>query len=138
VSTALQVATDLVELASSTEGLIHQTTLKFGALLQTEARRNASQPRTQARPWLGQEVGPRALTGDLRRSINRRTTKLAHTSMVEIGTDAPQGRRLELGFVGVDAAGRHIDQRPYPYLRPALDKIRPAYEAAIAALSVPK
>lgn len=34
------------------------------------------------------------------------------------------GRRLELGFKGVDAAGRTVDQGPRPYLRPTITEER--------------
>jgi hypothetical protein len=47
-------------------------------------------------------------------------------------------RRLELGFSGTDSAGRHYNQPPYPYLRPAYEFIvryvaLPAYKRAWAA-----
>ena len=32
----------------------------------------------------------------------------------------PYALRMELGFVGVDSLGRHYDQAPRPFLRPAL------------------
>lgn len=37
-----------------------------------------------------------------------------------VGTNVIYGRRLELGFVGVDSLGRKISQGPRPWLRPAL------------------
>lgn len=37
-----------------------------------------------------------------------------------VGTNLIYGRRLELGFVGVDSLGRKISQGPRPWLRPAL------------------
>jgi hypothetical protein len=33
-------------------------------------------------------------------------------------------RRLEFGFVGIDAAGRNINQEPRPAMRPALRESR--------------
>ena len=40
-----------------------------------------------------------------------------------VGPDAsvPYAARLEFGFVGVDSLGRHYNQPPYPYMRPAFD-----------------
>jgi hypothetical protein len=37
-----------------------------------------------------------------------------------VGTNVEYARRLELGFVGTDSAGRNINQAPRPFLRPAL------------------
>lgn len=37
-----------------------------------------------------------------------------------VGTDDPQGWRLELGFVGVDSLGRRYDVAPRPHLGPAI------------------
>ncbi len=34
--------------------------------------------------------------------------------------DVPYALRMELGFVGVDSLGRHYNQAPRPFLRPAL------------------
>lgn len=34
-------------------------------------------------------------------------------------------RRLEFGFVGTDAKGRRYSQGPRPFLRPALERVRP-------------
>lgn len=41
-------------------------------------------------------------------------------------------RRLELGFDGVDSAGRVVHQPPYPSLRPAADAIYPNLPENIA------
>lgn len=86
-------------------------TRRYGLLVQTQARANAS-----GRP------GPRAITGHHRRSITSKTTVTPAAVEAIIGPTSPQGRRLELGFVGVDSAGRHYHQPPFPYLQPAMDK----------------
>jgi len=39
-----------------------------------------------------------------------------------IGSNVEYARRIELGFVDVDSLGRKYNQKPYPYLRPALHK----------------
>jgi hypothetical protein len=131
VSSPEQVAFDLIELAATRINLTHKVVVHYGALLQSEVKRNASKPRSGP-------PGPRLLTGNYVRSINRRTTRRADTSVTEVGSNAPQARRLELGFTGVDSLGRHYDQPPYPHYAPALEKIRPAFEAAIAAIGVPR
>ncbi|MFI1177014.1 hypothetical protein [Streptomyces melanogenes] len=43
----------------------------------------------------------------------------------KVGTSAPQARRLEFGFVGVDSLGRRYAQRPYPHLGPAVEQAGP-------------
>ncbi|MEV0446303.1 hypothetical protein AB0I46_46175, partial [Streptomyces spectabilis] len=45
--------------------------------------------------------------------------------VAEVGTNAPQGRRLEFGFVGVDSLGRHYNQPPFPHLGPAVATFGP-------------
>lgn len=52
---------------------------------------------------------PESLSG-----VERTDTKVIGT----VGTDVVYARRLELGFVGIDAAGRNVHQGPRPYLRP--------------------
>lgn len=96
-----------------------------GTLLQTQVKANAS-----GRP------GPRAPTGDYRRSINLRMAGNASTSTASVGTDRPQGRRLEGGFRGTDSLGRSYDQPPYPHFGPAIDKIQPGFEDDITQLAV--
>lgn len=99
-----------------------------GLLLQSAVKRHAAEPRYAARgPGTG---GPRIITGDYNRSITLRVGIL----WADVGTDKPQGRRLELGFVGVDALGRVYDQPPYPHFSPGLDEVREPFIAAIAAI----
>lgn len=86
--------------------------------LQTRVRANAS-----GRP------GPNIVTGDYRRSIS--VVKEGPTSAL-VGTNRPQGRRLEFGFYGVDAIGRTYNQPPYPHFQPAIDQTRPEFVSAVA------
>lgn len=81
--------------------------------------------------------GPNAPTGDYRRDISmqvRREGPLRWTA--EVGTNKPQGRRLEFGFHGTDSLGRFYNQPPYPHFGPAFDEVVPGFEAAIATLLV--
>jgi hypothetical protein len=48
-----------------------------------------------------------------------------------VGTNKPQGRRLEFGFVGEDSLGRSYDQAPLPHFGPALDDEAPRFEQAV-------
>jgi len=44
-----------------------------------------------------------------------------------VTTDAPYGRRLELGFFGQDTLGRYYQQAPQPHVRPAADVVETMY-----------
>lgn len=73
--------------------------------------------------------GPRVRTGDYRRSINMRMITRQHGV---IGTNAPQARRLEFGFVGRDSLGRFYDQAPLPHWRPMEWIMRTRFPNAVA------
>jgi hypothetical protein len=98
-------------------------TRMYGSLLATSVKAHAS-----GRP------GPRTVTGDYRRSITSDVRREGGTAIATVGTTRPQGRRLELGFVGVDALGRHYNQPPFPHFRPALSKIEDAYTLALGGI----
>lgn len=129
-SNADSVAADMAAWATFTRDAVHKTVVTFGALLQTNVKRRASEARTNPRPSPNIE-GPRLLTGNYNRSINRRTTRFAGRSISEVGTNAVQGPRLEMGFDGVDSAGRTVHQQPYPHFGPGLDDTAPAFAAAL-------
>lgn len=79
--------------------------------------------------------GPNAPTGDYRRSIESKFIALPGGGMAMVGTNKPQGRRLEFGFVGRDSLGRNYNQRPFPHFGPALDFIEPAFGAALERIT---
>jgi hypothetical protein len=80
-----------------------------GQLYQTEVRAGAS-----GRP------GPRAVTGDYRRSITLEMGLVGGFPAAIIGTIHPAARRLEWGYVGTDSLGRHVNAPPYPHWDPPL------------------
>jgi len=80
-----------------------------GTLGQARIRGNAS-----GRP------GPNVITGAYRNSWRTETRRLPYGAQCTLGTDAPQGRRLEFGFVGADSLGRQYAQPPFPHVQPAL------------------
>lgn len=57
-------------------------------------------------------------TGTLRRSYH---TEFPTPLVGVVGTDLVYARRVEYGFVGVDALGRFYDQAPRAHLGPAFD-----------------
>lgn len=89
-----------------------------GTLGQARIRGNAS-----GRP------GPNVITGAYRNSWQANTRRIPYGAICTLGTDAPQGRRLEWGFVGADSIGRVYNQPPFPHVQPAL----PFIEATLMA-----
>lgn len=73
--------------------------------------------------------GPRIQTGDYNRSISLEVGVDAGAPTARVGTDKPQGRRLELGFRGTDRLGRTYNQPPFPHFGPGLDEIEPGFTA---------
>lgn len=63
---------------------------------------------------------PKVLYGRLLQSITHEVVRDGHTITARVGTNVIYGRRLELGFVGTDGAGRNVSFAPRPYLRPSL------------------
>lgn len=112
------VASDLIEkIPKVVKARVAKSVRFSGQLLRTKIMANAS-----GRP------GPNAPTGDYRRSWGSRITSHGEQYSVEVGTNAPQGRRLEYGFHGVDSLGRHYDQQPYPHVGPAIETVAPRFE----------
>ncbi|MCX4885864.1 hypothetical protein [Streptomyces sp. NBC_00847] len=64
--------------------------------------------------------GPNVITGAYRNSWQAETHRLPYGAMCTLGTDAPQGRRLEYGFTGTDSLGRSYNQPPFPHVEPAI------------------
>jgi hypothetical protein len=67
--------------------------------------------------------GPNVITGQYRASWRAESHGIPYGAECTIGTNAPQGRRLEFGFVGPDALGRIYNQPPFPHVQPALSFI---------------
>ncbi|WP_432008836.1 HK97 gp10 family phage protein [Streptomyces bacillaris] len=69
--------------------------------------------------------GPRVITGRYRASWRSEVFRDGRTVVGVVGTGAPQARRLEFGFVGVDSLGRRYNQPPFPHVGPAVEAIGP-------------
>lgn len=110
------IASGLSQAAAQSGVTAKAVVRKYGALLQTRIQARAS-----GRP------GPNAPTGDYRRSWNTRYSSGPGVEMASVGTNAPQGRRLEYGFVGADSLGRHYNQQPYPHVGPAAQQTEPEF-----------
>ncbi|MEU9774575.1 hypothetical protein [Streptomyces sp. NPDC047968] len=88
------------------------------------------QARASGRP------GPNAITGRYRASWQTHVVPRRHGATATVGTFAPQGRRLELGFYGADSLGRVYAQPPFPHVAPALVQLQPGFAARIATAAV--
>ena len=95
----------------------------YAMLLETAIKANAS-----GRP------GPDAPTGDYRRSWTHEVQASADAVSAVVGTNKPQGRRLEYGFVGPDSLGRLFHQPPYPHVGPAVARVEPLFVAALSTV----
>jgi len=129
--------------AAAVETSLTPAVYRTGAAVRTKVRANASSARHPNKlsrrmghiPGTG--PGPNVGTGDYRRSIAQDNSKASGVAVSTVYTNAPQGPRLEYGFVGVDVLGRRYSQPPYPHWRPAIAEV-PALlsaevEAALAA-----
>jgi hypothetical protein len=121
-SNAPQIAARLDARAAAALPAVASVVQHYAMLLETAIKANAS-----GRP------GPNAPTGDYRRSWTHEISTNGLTVEAIIGTNKPQARRLEFGFVGVDSLGRIYNQPPYPHVGPAVEEIRPAFLAAVGA-----
>lgn len=119
------VATQLAEIARQSRITERRIVRHYGLLYQTRVRARAS-----GRP------GPRAITGDYRRSITLELRAGENGTIAEVYSNRPQARRLEYGFMNMtDSLGRAFHQPPYPHWEPDLqrtiDEMMQALSAAI-------
>lgn len=124
---ALRVSANIAGVGTMAAVRIGVVTRHWGMLLQTKVKAYASKPRTGP-------PGPRIQTGDYVRSISLNMERGVDGVAAVVGTNKPQGRRLEFGFVGTDSIGRNYNQPPYPHFRPALMEVQAPFVAAVAAV----
>ncbi|MFB7446007.1 HK97 gp10 family phage protein [Streptomyces mirabilis] len=96
----------------------------YAMLLETQIKANAS-----GRP------GPNVITGDYRRSWTHEVYVTGDMVSGVVGTNKPQARRLEYGFVGVDSLGRVYDQPPYAHVGPAVQTVGPQFVQALGRVA---
>ncbi|WP_435970231.1 HK97 gp10 family phage protein [Streptomyces sp. Qhu_M48] len=121
-SNATQIAAQLNGRAAAALPAVSAVVQHYAMLLETRIKAHAS-----GRP------GPNAPTGDYRRSWTHEFTATGLTAEAVVGTNKPQARRLEYGYVGPDSLGRIFQQPPYPHMGPAVEEIRPSFLAAVGA-----
>jgi len=111
---ASRVVSEMLFESAAVQKTVRDKMVHHGQLLRTRVMAKAS-----GRP------GPNTITGDYRRSISMQVEEVPGRTTVTVGTNAPQGRRLEFGFNGVDSLGRAYNQPPFPHWGPAIDEIVP-------------
>lgn len=121
-SNAPQVAAQLNARAAAALPAVSAVVQHYAMILETRIKAHAS-----GRP------GPNAPTGDYRRSWTHEFSAAGLTAEAVVGTNKPQARRLEYGYVGPDSLGRIFNQPPYPHMGPAVEEVRPAFLAAVGA-----
>ncbi|MET8956711.1 HK97 gp10 family phage protein [Streptomyces sp. NPDC004129] len=118
IAAALQGRADLV-LPQTVSVVRH-----YAMLLETQIKANAS-----GRP------GPNVITGDYRRSWTHELFVTGDVVSAVVGTNKPQARRLEYGYIGPDSLGRIFDQPPYPHVGPAVETVRPQFFEALGQVA---
>lgn len=96
-------------------------------LLRVRIQRNSS-----GRP------GPNVITGRYRASWDVKVTVGGGQVSGVVFTDAPQQRRLEYGFVGVDRLGRQYRQPPFPHIEPAFRQTQSGFLDALRKGVLPR
>ena len=76
--------------------------------------------------------GPNIVTGEYVSSINVEINNDTESMSINAGSNAPQMMRLEQGYTGTDANGRHVSQPPYPHFRPAFEEMQDRFEELMA------
>ncbi|MFI1100253.1 HK97 gp10 family phage protein [Streptomyces melanogenes] len=123
-SNAAQIAAQLNRRAALTMPAAVSIVRHYAMLMETRIKARAS-----GRP------GPNAPTGDYRRSWTHTVQASGETVTGMVGTNKPQGRRLEFGYVGTDSLGRTYDQQPYPHVGPSVAEIRPLFLASMQQIA---
>ncbi|MEU1327251.1 HK97 gp10 family phage protein [Streptomyces microflavus] len=97
---------------------------RVGPAIQRAVRHTGELGRARIRGNASGRPGPNVITGAYRNSWETHNRRLPYGAMCTIGTNAPQGRRLEFGFMGMtDSLGRTYHQPPFPHVGPAIDFI---------------
>jgi|1185.fasta_scaffold1722067_2 hypothetical protein len=108
---------DLDELADRLDSAADRT----GEVVEQRMRRVAALGVARIQQNASGRPGPNVITGRYRASWRSETLGIPYGAECTIGTDAPQGRRLEFGFYDMtDSLGRHYFQPPFPHVQPAL------------------
>jgi hypothetical protein len=97
---------------------------QVGPVVQRRMVHTAELGRGMIRANATRRPGPNVITGKYRSSWEVVGRAIPYGAQCTIGTNAPQGRRLEFGFWDMtDSIGRHFFQPPYPHVGPAIPRM---------------
>lgn len=123
----IELAVTLTKLGPAVRSRTRAITRHHAMLLRVRIQKN-----TSGRP------GPNVVTGQYRASWDVKVTVAGSQVSAMVFTDAPQSRRLEYGFVGVDRLGRQYRQPPYPHIEPAFRQTEPGFLEALRTGALPR
>lgn len=123
----IELAAALARLGPAVRARTRAITRHHAMLLRVRIQKNAS-----GRP------GPNVITGQYRASWDVKVSVAGGRVSAVVFTDAPQSRRLEYGFVGVDRLGRPYRQPPYPHIEPAFRQTEPGFLEALRTGVLPR
>lgn len=118
---------DLDDLA----GRLQRSAARVGSEIDRTVQQQARLGRALIRERASGRPGPNIITGQYLASWRIEAFPVADGGGADIGTNAPQGRRLEYGFFDMtDSIGRHFYQVPRPHVEPAVSELSTQYEDA--------
>jgi len=118
---------DLGELAAR----LDQAADRVGPEVQRTVNRQATLLRAMIRGNASGRPGPNIITGRYWASWRTQEFPVPDGGGADVGTNEPQGKRLEFGFFDMtDSLGRHYFQPPYPHVEPAVNALSPQYQQA--------
>lgn len=115
---------DLVEFA----GRMERAANRVGGSMRKAVEDYAQTLEGEIKNRQGGGGAPQVLTGDYRGSWTHEVNQSGGTVNGVVGTNKPQARRLEYGFVGPDRLGRVFHQAPRPHVGPAIQAVTPEWE----------
>lgn len=107
---------------------------RLGEVTERRMRRVGRQGVSRIRQNASGRPGPNVITGQYRASWRAETRGIPYGAECTIGTNKPQGRRLEFGFYGPDSLGRVYAQPPFPHVQPAIGFIEGTLRAEMRAV----
>ena len=118
---------DLDDLA----GRLEQAADRVGPEVNRTVQQQARLARALIREHASGRPGPNIITGAYVASWQIEPFPVPNGGGADVGTQKPQGRRLEYGFYDMtDRIGRHFFQVPRPHVEPAVNELSPEYERA--------
>jgi hypothetical protein len=96
-----------------------------GLFLRDEIKRDINRGNIRGTDPSAPGEPPKKVSGELFRSVVAHPVEARGTMLVKrVGAGKVYARRLELGFVGTDKAGRRVSQAARPFVRPAIRRNR--------------